>query len=66
LVEGFARTDQDHRAVLGVLADRASRVAPSFLALAATDQVSFSGMSLLGGSHQRTLGHSTETSAFAL
>jgi len=34
LVEGFACIDRDHRAVLGVLADLASRVAPSFLALA--------------------------------
>jgi hypothetical protein len=34
LVEGFAHIDRDHRAVLGVLADLASRVARSFLALA--------------------------------
>ncbi len=34
LVEGFAGIDRDHRAVLGALADLASRVAPSFLALA--------------------------------
>jgi hypothetical protein len=47
LVEGFACIDRDHRAVLGVLVDLASRVAPSFLALAAR-RVAFSGMSLVG------------------
>jgi hypothetical protein len=55
LVEGFARIDRDHRAVLGVLADLASRVArPRSSHWPATDRGAFSGMSPLD--HLQTSG----------
>jgi hypothetical protein len=46
LVEGFARIDRDHRAVPGVRADLASRVArPRSSCRPSTDRVAFSGIS---------------------